>query len=273
MSSSYSLPLIASLLFSCSLFGQGPVSGFLPKKGEIAIATNYAIDRYDRYFLPAGEEEARTLGIRSYNLFIEAATGNNTSIIATLPYLKVDAAANQSGLQDAGIWLKYANSQRVKKTGLHNLFTSIGLSFPVGNYSTGDPTSIGQRASVFSGRLVYQYQHNSGWFVSAISGIDFQLAPESQIAWPLLLRSGYGGPFFYIEGWLELVRALEVGTTARGSAVAGTGSSWNRIGTTLYFPITSWFGINVGGAWIVSGTYIGASNRYNIGTVFTLGRQ
>ncbi|PHI18984.1 hypothetical protein CEQ90_15195 [Lewinellaceae bacterium SD302] len=248
------------------MYAQGPISGFKPKVGEVAIALNYANDSYDTYFLDEGKE-ARELTANSYNLFIEAATGSKTSIIATLPYISVDD--DNQGLQDASLWIKYNNLQDVKAKGLHNVFTAIGLSFPVGDYAIESDRAIGQRATVFNGRLAYQYQSNSGWFVNAVSGIDFQLSPESAVNWPLLLRSGYGGKYFYVEGWLEFVRALEVGTVDQ-SALAGSGSSWNRVGTTLYVPITKWLGLNAGGAWILSGDFIGKSTRYNLGVVFKI---
>lgn len=257
--------LLCLSTISLPLLSQGPISGFKQNAGEIAIALNYAHDSYDTYFLEDGEEE-RELTAQSYNFFIEAAMGNKTSLIATLPYINV--SEDNNGLQDGSIWIKYNNLHDRKEKGLHNVFTAIGLNFPVGNYSTESDQAIGQKATVFNGRLAYQYQHNSGWFASAVSGIDFQLSPNSTVTWPLLLRSGYGGPHFYVEGWLELVRALETGTVDQ-SALAGAGSSWNRVGTTVYVPVTKWLGINAGGAWILGGDFIGKSTRFNVGVVFS----
>ncbi|MEL6275960.1 MAG: hypothetical protein AAFU03_12735, partial [Bacteroidota bacterium] len=148
---------------------------------------------------------------------------------------------------------------------------AIGLSVPVGDYPTDNEAAIGQRATVFQGRLVYQLQHQDGWFLNAASGIDFQLSPDSRSSWPFLLRGGYGGPYFYVEGWFEIVRAIESGVASQ-TAVAGTGSSWNRLGATVYVPVFKWLGFTVGGAWITSGEFIGQSNRLNLGAVFNLGR-
>lgn len=259
---------ILSVFFSIttSLWSQGPISGFRATKGEVVIATGYSTESYDRYFLREGEE-SRDLSVDSYSLFVEAATGSRTSIIATLPYININK--ENRGLQDGSLWIKYLNSQTKAKKGLHNVFTAIGLTTPVSNYKSGTAQSIGGRSTVFNGRLAYQYQHNSGFFANVVSGIDFQIAPESLVSIPLLLRSGYGGSFFYVEGWFEMVRALEDNTT-NSSAVAGTGSSWNRFGATLYVPVTKWLGLNAGGAWITSGKFIGASSRYNVGAVFKI---
>lgn len=259
--------LIILFLSGClALNAQGPISGFYTAKGEIALALSYSSDRYDTYLNPAGNEN-RELAAISYSAFIEAGLGNNSSIVATLPY--ISTGENTRGLQDASIWLKYLNLQNRDKRSLHNVFTAIGLSFPIGNYVVDDPAAIGQKATVFQGRLAYQLQHDDGWFISAISGIDFQFAPDSRSAIPLLLRAGYGGPFFYVEGWFELVRALEGGIAGQ-TALAGTGSSWNRVGLTGYVPVFKWLGFTIGGAWITSGKFIGQSSRVNLGTVFKI---
>jgi len=262
----YFLGLI--LAFCPSLFAQGPISGFATPKGEVAIAVTYSVDEYDTYLQPDGNE-AREVAATSYSLFIEAGTGDKSSLVFTLPY--IETTPENSSIQDASLWLKYTNLIDKKDRVQHNVFTAIGLSVPVGNYPTDNEAAIGQRATVFQGRLVYQLQHELGWFLNVASGIDFQLSPDSRSAWPLLLRGGYGGPYFYLEGWFEIVRALESGVATQ-TAVAATGSSWNRLGATLYVPVTKWLGFTLGGAWITSGKFIGQSNRLNLGTVFNLGR-
>lgn len=265
------LRFLLPLALYCGLtpiLAQGPISGFATPKGEVVFALNYAYEDYDRYFLAEDEgEEDRELAVTSYSLFVEAGLSENTSIVASLPYLST--GPDNQGLQDASLWVKYQNIKSVTPDGQHNLFTAVGLTFPVSGYATGEPDAIGNQATVFNGRLAYQYRHNSGAFISAVSGLDFQISPESQLAWPFLLRGGYGGRFFYLEGWVELVRALD-GRNLNRSAVAGTGSSWNRLGATLYVPITSALGLNAGGAWITGGELIGASSRYNVGVVAKL---
>lgn len=261
---------IALLLCTASnlrLAAQGPVSGFPTPKGEVAIALSYGTESYDTYLNPEGNED-RDLTAISYNLFIEAGTGDQTSIILSLPY--VETNAQNSSLQDASLWIKYQNVDSRQGRGRHWLFTAIGATFPIGDYPVDGPFAIGQQAFTMQGRLVYQYQHDDGWFLSANSGIDFQLSPDSRAVWPVLLRTGFGGPWFYIEGWLEFVTALDGGQAER-TALAGSGSSWTRTGTTFFVPVQPWVGLFVGGAWILGGEFIGQSSRLNAGVVFKLG--
>jgi len=262
------LPLLLSFLPFTLTFAQGPISGFPTPKGEIVVALSYSEDSYENYFLPDNREEGREITTAIYSLFVEAGLSDKTALVATLPWMRTND--RDGSLQDGSAWIKFMNSDKRRGRTNRRFFTAIGLSFPVGNYETTGVEALGQRATVFQGRFTYQLQHDEGWFLSAQTGLDFQFAPEAAAAWPLLLRSGYGNRFFYVEGWLEFVTALESGTGVNGAA-AGTGSSWRRIGGTVYVPLTKWVGLNVGGARVLGGTYIGESGRWNAGVVFKVG--
>ncbi|MEL6392467.1 MAG: transporter [Bacteroidota bacterium] len=256
---------IPCLLISIGqLNAQGPIAGFAVPKGEVAIAINYASEQYDTYLNPEGNEN-RELTALSYSLFVEAGLSDEMAVVASIPYIETNE--DNSSLQDASLFLKYRNLESRSGQGRHWIHTAIGATFPIGNYPTDGEAAIGQRAFVFQGRLVYQYQHDQGWFVSALSGIDFQLSPDSRAVWPVLFRAGYGAPWLYIEGWLEFVNALD-GTQGTETALAGTGSSWTRTGATVYFPVQPWFGVQVNGAWILDGEFIGQSTRLGGGVVF-----
>ena len=263
------LLLLLSTLLPATAGAQGPIGGFATDRGTVVLAPAYSRESYTTYFGAGGIPEDREVTTTSYSLYLEAGLSDQTTLIATLPYLKTQDRAGS--LQDASIWLRYMNlEKRGSATSTHRLFTAVGLSVPVGNYPTTGIAAIGQRATVFQGRLVYQYQFDNGFFLHAQSGIDFQFAPESRSTWPLLLRTGYGAKHFYVEGWVEFVTALEQGTAVQ-TATAGSGSSWRRLGGTLYVPVTGWFGLVGGGAYVLGGEFIGASTRWNAGGVFRFG--
>ena len=261
------LTICALLFLNGILFAQGPIGGFPTPKGEVAIALGYSTDNYTTYLGRGGVEEAREVATTSYSLFVEAGVSDNTSLVATLPYLRTND--REGSLQDASLWLKYLNREKRGKTGTSRIFTAIGLSFPVGNYETTGIAALGQRASVFQGRLVYQYQHDGGFFLNAQSGIDFQFAPEGIATWPVLLRTGYGAKYFFVEGWVEFITALGSDTDVQ-TATAGSGSSWTRVGATLYVPVIEQFGLVGGAARVLGGEFIGLSNRINLGVVIKL---
>lgn len=250
-----------------SVYAQGPISGFPTPKGEIAVAPAYSFERYGTYLQENGREEARSVETVSYSLFLEAGLSDHTALVATLPWMQVNGG--EGSLQDGSIWVKYMNADKRLKKGHSRFFTAVGLSFPVGNYPTDGIAALGQGGTVFQGRLAYQFQHDSGFFLHGQTGIDFQFAPEARSSWPLLLRSGYGNKYFYVEGWVEFVTALESGSGVQ-AATGGTGSSWQRLGGTLYVPVRPWVGVMVGGAWITNGEFIGRSSRLNTGFVLKL---
>ena len=259
---------LAVLLVAGSiLYGQGPIGGFPVEKGTFTLAPAYGREQYTTYFGEGGVPEDRDITTTSYSLFLEAGLSEQTALVATLPYLRTDQ--DRGSLQDASVWIKYMNLESPTRNATHRVFTAVGLSFPVGDYATTGIAAIGQRATVFQGRLVYQYQFNNGFFLHAQSGIDFQFAPESRSTWPLLLRTGYGARYFYVEGWLEFVTALEGGSAVQ-TATAGSGSSWRRLGGTLYVPVVPWLGVVGGGAYVLGGEYIGRSSRLNLGLVVKL---
>ncbi|MGB3799516.1 MAG: hypothetical protein WA952_06840 [Lewinella sp.] len=258
---------LAVFVSSPWLIAQGPISGFPVSKGEIAIAPAYGLERYDSYFGEDGATEDRDVTTNSYSLFVEAGMDDRTSLIATLPYLRTNERSGS--LQDASVWLKYNNLDSRTERGAHRAFTAVGLSFPVGDYETAGIAALGQRATVFGTRLVYQHQYDSGFFLHAQSGFDLQFAPESRASWPLLFRSGFGTRYYYVEGWLEFITALGQGSAVQ-TATATTGSSWQRAGLTLYLPITPWVGLTAGGAYVLGGEYIGRSTRINIGCVLKI---
>ncbi|OAV42735.1 hypothetical protein [Lewinella sp. 4G2] len=261
------LPALLALFLGTRGSAQGPISGFPMAKGKAAIALTYSTDNYDTYLLPDDVEEARDIETLSYSFFAEWGMSDRASLVATLPYMQTNDG--DGSLQDAALWIKYMNLDRRGERFAHRFFTAVGLSTPVGDYETTTVEAIGQRATVFQGRLTYQFQHDAGWFVQAQSGIDFQFAPEASSSWPVLLRTGYGAKYFYVEGWYEFITALESGSGLQ-SATAGTGSSWQRVGVTGYVPITKWLGVSVGGAWVTSGNFIGKSRRVNAGVIFNL---
>ncbi|MEL7163571.1 MAG: hypothetical protein AAFN92_22630, partial [Bacteroidota bacterium] len=126
--------LCCSLLLTSGLCAQGPISGFPTPKGKTAVALSYSSETYDTYLLADGEEEMRDIETVSYSLFVEAGLSDNTSLVATLPYMRTNQ--REGSLQDASLWLKYMNLDRRAGRAAHRIFTGVGLSFPVGNYET-----------------------------------------------------------------------------------------------------------------------------------------
>ena len=257
--------LFLLLLFSSGLFAQGPINGFLPKPGQLDAAFTYSSENYSKFNNENGDLIDRNIDAVSYNLFLEYGLDPKMALIVTAPYISNNP--DNQGWQDGSIWLKYRNERIEQNKGYHNLITSIGLGFPLSQYPNDNIAAIGRRATTFQGRFLWQYDAKYGWFVSAQSGIDFQLAPEALAALPVLVRGGIGTSRFYADIWLEHYQSLQ-STVANQNGASGAGSTWTRAGGTLYVPIAPWVGVFTGGALILGGKNIGQSTRWNLGIVF-----
>lgn len=247
------------------VFAQGPISGFMPQKGQWDIATTYSQEDYSEFYNGEGETEQRALTQKSYNFYLEHGFDEKTSLVITAPYIEHDD--ENKGLQDASIWVKYRNDRIKKESGTVNFITSFGLSVPLSKYATDNPAAIGNRASTVHGRFLMQFDANYGWFFQVQSGLDFQFSPDAVAAFPLLLKGGIGTKWFYFDLWFEHFQALNA---QNDQQTVGTGSTWNKLGTTLYVPIKPWLGAFVGGATVLSGKNIGAGSRLNLGLVFRI---
>lgn len=258
-------PLFLGLCIS--LHAQGPISGFMPQPGQLDVAYTYSQEKFEQFYNELGTRIPRNLTSRSHNLFLEYGMNAHSSLVLTAPHIN-NGGTNQ-GWQDGSLWLKYRNQRKERPQGFHNLITAVGLSFPLSNYANDNPAAIGRRATTFNGRFLWQYEARYGWFLHIQSGIDFQFVPIAQSAIPLLIRGGLGTSWFYADLWFEHYQSLN-GSPADGQLVAGTGSTWTRLGATLYFPIRPWVGWVGGITQVVGGRNIGASLRWNTGFVFRL---
>jgi hypothetical protein len=243
---------------------QGPVSGFMPRKGELALAVGYGREHFNDYFDATGNRIFARINARSWSAFLEYGLEEKLAVIATAPH--IDNQGDNRGWQDGSLWLKYLNDRTEGKNGAANWITAIGFTFPLSKYPIDNNAAIGNRAFVFNGRLTWQFTHRSGWFFAAQSGFDFQMAPEARAAWPLLFRTGYGATLYYAEVWFEAYKSLD-GATMPGSLAAGAGSSWTRAGGTLYFPLRAWLGIQGNYALVLGGRNIGLARRWGVGVV------
>ncbi|WP_367390062.1 hypothetical protein [Lewinella sp. LCG006] len=257
------------LLLFCikALHAQGPINGFMPKPGQLDAAFTYSTESYSKFHNENGDLIDRNIDATSYNLFLEYGLDPKMALIVTAPYISNDL--DNQGWQDGSIWLKYRNERIEQNKGYHNLITSIGLGFPLSSYPNDNVFAIGRRATTFQGRFLWQYDAKYGWFISAQSGIDFQLAPEALAALPILIRGGIGTSRFYADIWLEHYQSLQ-STVSDPNGASGAGSTWTRTGGTLYVPVTPWFGVFTGGALVLSGKNIGKSARWNLGAVFRM---
>lgn len=262
---------IATKLFFMSfvsLFGQGPISGFMAGRGHTDFALNYSFESYNFYFF--GEEKRdRRNETKSVNLFIEHGFSDTFGLVVTLPYIWIDDI--NRGLQDGSLFVKYRNQKKRYAHGSLSFITALGISFPISSYPKDTENPIGERATLFQGRFLGQFNFDSGLFIHAQSGLNFRLFPDAQTSIPILLRMGFGGKNIFAEAWMEFFNTLNAGVDTQ--VFGGSGSTWTKIGGTLYYSLKPNFGLFLSGSQFLSGKNIGIASRVNAGAVYKLSRN
>jgi len=257
-----------TILFCCLagwLFAQGPVSGFLPDAGKTDIAVTYAYEHFSKYYFGAQKQEIEQT-MHTASVFLEHGLSAKSSLILSVPYLWI---GETRGLQDGALFLKFKSYYKEDTNGNLSVIGAVGATFPLSQYSTEVSNPIGARATLLQGRIVAQYNSVFGAFAHVQTGLDVRVSPDNLYALPIVFRLGYGGSWFYADGWLEYYHTFNAGSDI--SVTGGSGSTWLRAGGTLYYPVTDRFGGFLGFAQIFSGRNIGLSSRWNLGLVWKLG--
>ncbi|MCI4647697.1 hypothetical protein [Phaeodactylibacter sp.] len=255
--------LTALMLFPLLLPGQGMISGFMNPKGTLDIAPGYGYEHFDEYRF-GDETRAQELTTISYNLFAEYSMSDHGSVVINLPYLYINE--NINGVQDGSVFIKIRNGLRQFSSGKLNTITAVGLTTPLSAYPTTVDTPIGYGAVQFQGRLALQYNSNYGFFFHVQSGADFRFLSPLQTSIPILVRTGFGSAYYFVEGWVEWYNTLN--NAVDQQVTGGAGSDWTRLGGTLYVPVYKGLGLAGNLAFIVGGRNIGLSSRYGFSLVY-----
>ncbi len=167
--------LIAAAL---PLRAQTPTDGLMMSKGAFCAAAVYSGSQWKEYWEGTNFRSSPNLGtVSSQNIMLMGAMGitDRLNAIVALPYVKTNASASymagQRGFQDASVWLKYRVVKQAMLSGTFSTFVTGGVSAPTTNYVADFlPLSIGMRSKTASVRLVADYHHKSGLYVTAQAG-------------------------------------------------------------------------------------------------------
>lgn len=250
--------LLLFLFLPVGLPAQGLFDGFMKGKGSWDIALSYARENYNQYYFGSALTDQQNQ-IQTYSLYATGGISPNLDLVVALPYVRTDE--QNSNFQDASLGFKYLNR---KIDGL-NVITAAAVSFPVSGYSPTTNNPIGQRAGVFSGRLIMQQFGKSGVFFQGQSGLDFRFAPSSLFGFPFILRAGWASRYIYFDAFFDGFWTVGGGTDQ--TIGAGEGSDWIKLGGTLFVPAGRRLGFFGGVAHYLSGRNIGKGTRWNAGLV------
>ncbi len=163
---------IGLMCVTSSLYAQMPHDVIYMPKSTACIAVSYSNSSWKEYWENTLKRENLNMGIHTtQSIMPMVAVGftDKLNLIIAVPYVSTKTSAGnlmgQKGIQDLSGWLKY---QLVKKDIGISLHGVIGGSIPVGNYVPDFlPMSIGLKAKTATSRLIANYTHKSGMYLTA----------------------------------------------------------------------------------------------------------
>jgi hypothetical protein len=163
---------IGLMCVTSSLYAQMPHDVIYMPKKTACIAVTYSNSSWKEYWENTLKRENLNMGIHTtLSIMPMVAVGftDKLNLIIAVPYVSTKTSAGnlmgQKGIQDLSGWLKY---QLVKKDIGISLHGVIGGSIPVGNYVPDFlPMSIGLKAKTATSRLIANYTHKSGMYLTA----------------------------------------------------------------------------------------------------------
>ena len=261
------------LLFSGTLFAQGPVDGFMKKKKEFSLGFSFSNEKASKLY--AGPElGAGSRTTRAISFFGIYGITDKLNVQVGIPYLNVNKGA-ESGLQDGSVYLKYNFLTKENKFGEFKAMAALGFIQPLSQYQVNGGNAIGQMAIAGDGRLILQQNFKSNFFASFQAGYFLKSNPTPN-AVSSSVKIGYAGKI-YVDGFFEIIHAFG-GTDYRGvgelqvnssnGGFKGLGFSYQKIGGTVYYGIHKHVGLFGGASYILNGRNAFKNTGFNLGIVF-----
>ncbi len=162
------------IISGISLSAQTPSDAVYMGKNSICFMGGYGQSSWDKYWENTLKRENLNIGTNTTStiLFMSAiGLTNKLNAFVALPYISTKNSAGnllgQQGIQDLSIAFKY---KLFEQNGIR-IIGSVGGSVPIGNYVPDFlPMSIGLQSPSLTGRLIANYRHGSGLYITAQGG-------------------------------------------------------------------------------------------------------
>jgi hypothetical protein len=172
--------LFIALFFTAKIAqAQMPHDAIYMPKNTACFALSYGQSSWKQYWENSLKRENFNIGTHTTKTvmpMIAYGITDKLNLLVALPYITTSTNAGnlrgQKGVQDASAWLKYKLVENAKGISLHSI---LGASIPVGNYVPDFlPMSIGLQAKTASARLIGNYTHKSGAYITASASYIFR---------------------------------------------------------------------------------------------------
>jgi Putative MetA-pathway of phenol degradation len=172
--SSVSILFIICIFHSVQVKAQAPNDAIYMPGGTMCILGAYGQSSWHEYWENKLKRENFNIGTNtttSYMVMVAMGLTDKLNLIAGLPYIQTKNSAGnllgQKGIQDFSATLKY---KLYHDHGV-SLSAALGASVPVGNYVPDFlPMSIGLHSVSATGRIIFNYQHKTGLYLTLHGG-------------------------------------------------------------------------------------------------------
>lgn len=287
------LTLVLVSLFVSTVHAQMPHDAIYMPKGTACLAVSYGSSSWKEYWENTLKRENLNIGTHTtQNVMPMVAAGitDKLNVIVGLPYVSTKASAGnlmgQKGFQDLSLWVKY---KMFDGEGL-SLHAIGGASTPVSDYVPDFlPMSIGLKSKTATGRLLANYQHKSGLYLTAHGSYsgrsnikvdrDAYLAygkmyNTDEVALPnttdAALRIGYLKKAIQAEAFIERNACVSGDNIRRNDMPFPTNKmNMTMVGAYAKFQPKN-IGLNARVNYVTSGLNVGQSLGYSLGLLYQI---
>ena len=286
--------LFVLLITSFFVKAQMPHDAIYMPKSTACLAVSYGSSSWKEYWentLLRENFNIGTLTTQSVMPMIAAGITDKLNVLVGVPYVTTKASAGnlmgQKGIQDLSLWLKYKLVENKSGLSLHGVG---GLSTPVSNYVADFlPMSIGFKSKTAMARLIGNYQHKSGLYLTAHGSYTFRskirvdrdaylyngkMYNTDQVAIPNTIdaafRLGYMKKAVQAEVFVERNACVDGDNIRRNDMPFPTNNmKMTMVGAYAKFQPKS-IGLNARINYVTDGLNVGKSMGYSVGLLYQI---
>jgi hypothetical protein len=287
----FSAAVLALLGISSAAFAQMPNDAIYMSKNTACLAISYSHSSWDKYWENSLKRENFNIGThttQSIMPMLAVGITKNLNVIAAIPYIWTQASAGnlkwQRGFQDVSGWVKY----RFVNVSGFSLHAIVGASLPSNNYIPDFlPMSIGIQCKTATGRLLANYRHKSGVYLTASGSYIFRskikidrdayqagdrLYGTNQVivpnAYDAAVRLGYLKKGIQAEGYMEYGACDGGDNIRRNDMPFPTNNMKSTIAGVYAKYQPKNIGVNARANYVLEGRNVGQSTSFSVGVLY-----
>jgi hypothetical protein len=251
------------------------LNGFLPGKGQGAIAISYTTESYDHFY--RGERLVATPGFlgevenQSLALWFNWGFTDDLALVGNVAYVDTDSDGTsrlaEESFQDLELLLEYRFLSRARGSVRHQLLAAAGIRTPLTDYPADLPVDVGDGSTDALFRIVYHLDAGRFYFSQQV-GFDVR-GEDPPNGFPLYTELGYTtGPVTWTGFFSKLVADGGSDIGDPGFTFSGNREEYERAGVKIFARLKKGFGISALAFTTLDGRNTGEIDGVSIGASY-----